>query len=110
MDRVDIENLEGIIEEILASHERSKNGTGSEDTVEDLKNDLGIRLGLHTHICNDFNDYSLNHEAVQELEDVGLGTVKFDYGSPKLIIENPENPEDQIEVPIIDPTEQYPDD
>lgn len=109
MDSVDIENLEEAIEEILASHERSKNGTGSEDTVADLTRELGVCLGRHTHTCDGPNDFSLDREAVQQLEDVGLGTVKFDYGFPKLIIGNPDDPEVQIEVPIIDPTKQYPD-
>lgn len=45
-------------------------------------------------------------------DDLSSGVTKnlFDYGFLKLIIENLDDSENQIKVPIHDPTKQYPDD
>jgi len=111
MDSVDIQNFEEQIEEIQASHALSTEGKGSEDTVDDLKRQLGENLGLMVYQCGGDNEYELDRDALNEIENAGLGTVEMKYGFPRLIIENPANPDDQIEVPIVDPTEQrYPGD
>lgn len=106
MDNVDIENFGNDIEEIQASFVRASNHEGSEDTVEDLKRDLGERLGNMIYDCDGFNDYKLNRSALKELQNIG--TVTGDRNNPILLIENPLDEHDPIEVPIINPTEQYP--
>lgn len=106
MDSIDIENFENDIEEIQASVVRASKHEASEDIVEDLKRDLGERLGNMVYDCEGFNDYKLNRSTLKELQNIG--TVTGDKHNPILLIENPLDENDPIEVPIINPTEQFP--
>lgn len=107
MDNYDLESIEEDIRNILASNARSMNGTGSEDEVDDLVRELGERLGLLVYVCDGPNEYELDRDLLARLDGIRLGTIEMTYGSPTLRIEDPRNPENQLEIKIIDPTEQY---
>lgn len=104
MDSVDVESIEKDIKEILEANDRSMNGTGSEDVVDELKFDLGERLGLQVYVCDGPNDFTLDKELLAELQT--FGALEGGRFSPTLVIEDPKNPENQVEVKIIDPTDQ----
>jgi hypothetical protein len=104
MDSVDIENIEASIKEIQASFVKAQNDEGSEDTVDELTRDLGEMLGNMVYVANGPNDFEVDDDALQELE--AVGTIAGDRNNPKLLIDNPLDEYEKIEVRIIDPTEQ----
>ncbi|PQP01778.1 hypothetical protein C5614_00425 [Massilia phosphatilytica] len=104
MDNYDIEIFQQDIDLILVKNALCDEGMASEDEVDDLKLDLGRRLGQQVYACDGFNDYTLDRERLTELE--VLGTVQAGSGFPKLLVEDPQNPDNEVEIPIIDPTEQ----
>ncbi|MGK8199423.1 hypothetical protein [Burkholderia cepacia] len=109
MDNVDIQSFEDEIEEIQASFVAAANHEGSEDDVEDRKRALGTRLGNQVYDCEGFNDYKLNRSSLNEVGRY-IGKIGGGRHSPTLLIGNPLDKNDPIEVPIIDPTKQNPDD
>lgn len=103
MDSVDFENIETSIKEIQASFIKAKNHEGSEDTVDELTRELGEVLGNMVYVANGPNDFEMDHDALQQL--TAVGTIAGDGNNPKLLIDNPLDEYDPIEVKIIDPTE-----
>jgi len=104
MDSVDIENIETSIREIQKSFVKAQNHEGSEDTVDELTRDLGEMLGNMVYVANGPNDFEVDDEALQQLE--AVGTIAGDRNNPTLLIDNPLDEYEKIEVKIVDPTEQ----
>lgn len=104
MNNCNIEDFKKDVNEILVKNALSEKGMGSEDDVKQMKHDLGVRFGLQVYSCEGFNEYKLDNELLMGLQ--VFGAVQMDYGFPKLLIEDPQNPNSEVEIPIIDPTEQ----
>jgi len=104
MDNVDIDNIEGFIKEIQESFVQAQNHQGSEDRVDALTHDLGEVLGNMVFVANGADDFEVDNDALQQLG--ALGTVVEDGNNPKLLINNPLDEDEPIEVKIIDPAEQ----
>lgn len=104
MDSVDIENIETSIKEIQASFVKAQNGEGSEDTVDELTRDLGEVLGNMVFVANGPDDFEVDDDALLQLN--AVGTIAGDKNNPKLLIDNPLDEYEPIEVKIIDPAEQ----
>ena len=104
MDSVDIRNIEAIIKQVQASFVKAQNDECSEDIVDELTRDLGEVLGNMVYVANGPNDFEVDDDALQQLEVVG--TIAGGRNNPKLLIGNPLDKYESIEVKIIDPTEQ----
>lgn len=104
LDNYDKEIYQQDIDEILEKNALCEEGMGSEDEVDELIRDLGRRLGLEVYQCDGFNDYTLDRERLAELG--VLGTVLTGSGFPTLLVEDPQKTDNEVEIPIIDPTEQ----
>lgn len=100
----DIQDFEKSIADIWASLKSKRSGIGSQDNVEDLTRKLGVLLGDCAYPQEGPNDCELDHTVLQEFQDAGLGAVPSNHFFPRLIIVNPDDPDDEIEVPIIKPT------
>lgn len=104
MDNVDIENIETNIKEIQEIFVKAKNDNGSEDEVDELTRELGEILGIMVYVANDANGFEVDMHELQKL--AAVGTIGGNSNNPKLLIANPLDEYEPIEVNIIDPTEQ----
>lgn len=106
MDSVDIQNFEEDIEEIQARVVKAANHEGSEDDADELIEDLGRRLGYMVYDDDGYKT-KLNRAALKEVGTY-IGTIGGNRHNPALLIENPLNEYKPIVVPIIEPTDQFP--
>ena len=104
MDNVDIDNIENFVKEVQESFVLAHNNEGSEDRVDSLVRDLGEALGNLVFVANGPDDFEVDNDALQQLG--ALGTVVENGNNPKLLIDNPLDENEPIEVKIIDPAEQ----
>lgn len=104
MDNVDIENIQTSIKEIQESHKKAVNDEGSEDKVDELTRELGEVLGNMVYVAEGPDEFSLDRDELKQLK--ALGEIGGDRNNPSLLIPNPVNKHQPLEVKIIPPGEQ----
>ncbi|MDR9837094.1 MULTISPECIES: hypothetical protein [Herbaspirillum] len=101
-----IEDLQDDIQEVLEIKADVAADKASEDKLYDAVSDLGKRLGSGYFECVDYNTFVPRQGARREFG--ALGTVTGSELDPKLVIEDPDDPENPLIVAIANPTKQYP--
>ncbi len=104
MDNVDFDNIAIDIKRIQNAHKDAVEGRGSEDKVDRYLRELGEDLGSYVYIAEGPNEFSLDRERLEELK--AFGELGGDSNNPSLMIPNPVNKYQSLEVKIISPEEQ----
>lgn len=101
-----IEDLQDDIQDVLEIKADVAADKASQDTLDAAVSDLEKRLGTAFFGCDGYNDFAPRPGARREFG--ALGTVTGSKLDPKLVIEDPDDPENPLIVAIANPTKQYP--